>query len=262
MKTTNKNISIALRATMLVTITALTSTFTLTQSASAKGFDFFEQVRDAVSSSQSSKTGSSDAAKLKLIISRGDAEINRRLQTLAHLNNDINASVHLSAANKVALTTQVNNTSNSLNTLKAKLDGDTTIAAARADAQSILTEYRVYALVVPKIHLIKMADDIQATDSKLSTVAGKLQTRINAAKTAGKDVSALEAKLTDMNAEIAAGQNIAANVETKVIVLQPSDYNSDHKILSVYSSQLKTARSDNQAAFNDAKSIINTLKTL
>ncbi|MDB5184097.1 MAG: hypothetical protein JWO07_778, partial [Candidatus Saccharibacteria bacterium] len=130
------------------------------------------------------------------------------------------------------------------------------------DAASILTEYRVYALVTPKIHLIKMADDIQATDTQLTTIAGKLQTRIDAAKTAGKDVTNLQKQLTDLQAQIAAAQNIAGNVEVKIIALQPTNYNTDHKILSGYEAQLKNARSDNQAAYNDAKNIVNTLKTL
>ena len=109
--------------------------------------------------------------------------------------------------------------------------------------------------------MIKLADDIQVTDTKLTALATKLEQRITAAKSASKDVSVLETKLTDMRAQIAAGQNIAGNVETKVTSLQPSDYNSDHKILSGYGDQLRSARNDNQAAYSDVKDILNILKT-
>lgn len=252
--------TIILKATTLITVAALTSTFTLTQSASAKGFDFFENIRDAFDNHKSTPAPS-NKSQLQQIIARGNDEINRRITTLGRLDNLIDNSVHLTSANKTTLKNQVNTELNGLNTLKAKLSGETTVAAARADVQSIYTEYRVYALVVPKIHLIKLADDVQATDTKLTELAGKLQSRIDGAKASGKDVSSIEAELTDLRAQVAAAQNIAGNVETKVIGLMSTDYNNDHKLLSGYSAQLRTARSDNQAAYKDAQNIVNVLKT-
>ena len=120
----------------------------------------------------------------------------------------------------------------------------------------------MYALVAPKIGLIKVADDQQATETKLIALSQKLQTRITAAQQAQKDVTSLQNQLTDLNAKVAAAQAISTKVESSVIGLQPTDYNSDHAVLSGYNDQLKTARSDNQAAIADAKSIINSLKTL
>lgn len=262
---TKATAGIASYAAMLVTITALASTFTFAQSAHATSL--LDRVQQLLSGKQQTAgrdttSAASDTTKLKLIISSGDREIARRLQSLSRLSTEITSAAHLTASSKTALQNEVNSAVSGLNTLKTKLDNDKTVSSAKADAQSIMNEYRVYALIVPKVHLIKLADDIQATDGKLSDLANKLQTRIATEKTSGKDVSALESKLTDMNAQIAAGQNIAGNVETKIIGLQPSDYNSDHKILAGYSAKLKAARTDNQAAYADAKAIIDTLKTL
>ncbi|HSX08462.1 MAG TPA: hypothetical protein VLG11_06240 [Candidatus Saccharimonadales bacterium] len=203
-----------------------------------------------------------DAQRVQTIIAKGNQEITRRLTVLGTLSSKVAGAAKLTASDKAALTTEVANATAGLTQLKTKLDADTTIAAARADAQSIFDEYRVYALVAPKIALIRTADDQQSVDAKLTTLAGKLQTRLDSAKSAGKDVAALQAKLDDMKAKTTAAAGIASSVEQAVIGLQPSDYNSNHSVLSGYRAQLQTAHSDNQAAVADAKAIVAGLENL
>lgn len=200
--------------------------------------------------------------RVQNIITKGNQEISRRLTSLNNLTAKINAATKLTASNKTALSSEVATEISGLTALKTKLDAETTIAGAKADAQQIYGDYRVYALILPKVHLIKLADDIQAADSKLTALAGKLQTRISAAQQAGKDVSALQTQLADMNSKISAAQNTASQVESSVINLQPSDYNSNHQVLSGDMTQIKSAHTNNQAAFADAKSIVAALKSL
>ncbi len=239
-------------------IAALGSTMFITVAANALS------TAPAVSnpSSQSTTTTANEQTRLKNIIAKGDQEISRRLTSLASLANKINAATKLTSSDKTTLTNEVNDTISGLNALKTKLDSDTTIAAARADAQSIYTEYRVYALVAPKVNLIKVADDQQVVEQKLQTLIQKFQTRINAAKSKGKEVSALQDTLSDMTSKVTAAQGISSSIENKVIGLQPTDYNSDHALLSGDSAQLKTAHTDNMAAFSDAKQIVAGLKAL
>jgi chromosome segregation ATPase len=201
-------------------------------------------------------------ARLQAIISKGDQEISRRLSSLNTLTAKINAATKLTATSKAALGSEVTTEISGLTALKSKLDAETTLANAKVDAQQIYTDYRVYALIVPKVHLVKLADDIQAVDAKLTTLAGKLQSRIATAQQAGKDVAALQSQLADMNSKISAAQNAASQIESSVINLQPSDYNSNHQVLSGDMAQLKTAHIDNQAAFTDAKNIVSALKNL
>ena len=200
--------------------------------------------------------------RMQTIISKGDQEISRRLTSLTTLTNTINAATKLTASDKASLTSEVGSTISGLTALKSKLDAESTLAGARTDAQQIFDDYRVYALVLPKVHLVKVADDIQASDMKLTAIAQKLQSRITADQQTGKDVSALQAKLTDLTNQVSAAQSIANKIETGVINLQPTDYNSNHQVLSGDNAQLKTARQDNQAAFTDAKSIVASLKSL
>ncbi len=203
-----------------------------------------------------------DADRLATVKSRGDAEISRRLTSLNTLVAKINSTVKLSAADKATLTNEVTAEISSLTALKAKLDAETSLSAAFLDAKSIVADYRIYALVVPQIALLRTADEQQTVEAKLTAVATKLQTRIQEAQTAGKNVSSLQTLLSDMQSKVQAAQTVTSGVITKIASLKPADYNSDHKILSGYRDQLKTAHSDNEAALTDAKSILTGLKSL
>ncbi len=199
---------------------------------------------------------------LQNIISRGNQEIARRLASLDKLTAKINATAKLSATDKTALTDEVNTTASALTTLKTKLDAETTVAAAGQDASTIVSDYRIYALVLPKVYLVKTADDEQVTDTQLAALATKLQARLTTAQQAGKSVTSLQATLANMTTQTSAAQAIASSIEAKVSSLQPSDYNTDHTLLSGDAAQLKTAHADNVAAYQDAKTIIAGIKAL
>lgn len=199
---------------------------------------------------------------LQTIISKGNSEIDRRTAGLKTLLSKITTLSKLTANDKAYLTNEVNTEITGLTTLKTTLDAATTVPTARTAAQSIYTDYRVYALIFPKVWLVKTADDQQATETQLSTVAGKLQTRITTVANGGKSVTTLLGELADMKTQISNAQTISSGIETKVVSLQPSDYNSDHSLLSGDAAQLTTAHNDNTAAYNDAKTILSTLTSM
>jgi hypothetical protein len=217
-------------------------------------------------SSTTTTTNTSNTAanqqRVQNIISKGNDEIARRLTTLNTLSAKVNAAQHLTATDKTTLSSEISSTITGLSSLKTTLDADTTATSAHTDAESIYTEYRVYAIVAPKVTLLKVADDQQVVQSKLSTLATKLQNRITAEQQAGKSVTTLQVRLSDMNTQLAAASKISSTIEASVVGLQPSDYNSNHQVLAGDNTQLKTARADNLAAFTDAKNIVSTLKSL
>lgn len=208
------------------------------------------------------ETNTAESKRLTAIKTKGDAELGRRVDTLAKLLITINSATRLSSSSKQALSEQVSNENVALVALRVKLAAETTVADAANDVKTLVTEYRVYALIVPKVQLIRAADDEQVAEAKLLALQAKLTTRINNARTAGKDVAALQAKLDDMTANLAQAQSISSEVETSVLPLQPTDYNNDHTILSGQRDKLKTAKTAAQAAFTDAKAIVAGLKKL
>ncbi len=193
------------------------------------------------------------------IHSRGAQEISRRLIYLNNLLTQINNATRLTASDKSALTSEINNEIAGLTALQSTLANQTSLPSAKANVQSMITEYRVFTLVVPKVRMVIYADNQQTNEAKLSTLAGKLETRIAAAKTAGTDVTSLQTKLDDMKSKIIAAQALSSSVETGVLGITPDQYNANKSILAPYHVDLDTAHADNQVAYNDAKSIIEGL---
>lgn len=198
-------------------------------------------------------------ARLQRIISRGNLEIERRLVTLNTLTSKINSATKLTSSDAATLKNTVSGDISTLNTLKTQLDADTTVTAAISDATSIITNYRVYVLVVPQVNLVKAADDQQVAEAKLSALATKLQARINAEQQNGTSATTVQAMLTDMNSKTAAAQTVSSNIETTVITLVPSDYNTNHSVLSGDRTQLVGAQANIKAAEADAQNIITQL---
>jgi hypothetical protein len=207
----------------------------------------------------SSDTTTSRLANIK---SKGDQEIARRLKVLGTLSAKVNSATKLTAIEKTDLKSEITGEYNSLKALRTKLAAETTIAAAAGDVSAMVTEYRVYALVAPKVQLIKAADYQQEVQAKLTTLTAKLQSRINDAGAKGHDVTELQTKLDEMETKMAAAEAISADVEVKVLAIEPTDYNNDHGIVSGYQTQLKTAHTNNAGAVTDAKAIITGLKAL
>lgn len=196
------------------------------------------------------------------IKARGSEEITRRLAALDKLTALIQSAQKLSSSDKTSLMAEVSTTTSGLGTLKTELENDATLEGTRTNAKSIVSEYRVYALVMPKVHLVKIADDQFAAETALSSAATKLQARLTSLKDQGKDVSSLLTTLADMNAKIADAQKISTSVQASVMKLQPSDYNSDHTILQGYNTQLKAAHAELVTARKDADIILQGIAAL
>ena len=163
----------------------------------------------------------------------GDCEINRRFVTLDGLTYLVNHSDVLTADHKTDLLTggSVNPASFSaeksgLAALKATIDSDTTVAALRTDIGKIAPDYRVYLVVVPKTHLVAAVDGTAKASARFVPLASELQNLINQAKAAGKDVTAAQAALDDMNAKVGQANGLIAPVAGSILPLSPADWNN------------------------------------
>lgn len=200
------------------------------------------------------------AQRLQNIQAKGSQEIDRRLVTLTGLSTKIAAASRLSAGDKTTLTSEVTTEQTDLAALKTKLNAETTVDTARIDAQTIINGYRVYALIVPKIYLVKTADDQQILEAKIASIIPTLQASITTAKNDSKDVTALQTQLDTASSKQQAASAISSSIETKTITLQPTDYNSDHTILSGDRAQLTSARVDLTTVVASLKAVRDGLK--
>ncbi|HEY6736722.1 MAG TPA: hypothetical protein VI322_03320 [Candidatus Saccharimonadia bacterium] len=200
--------------------------------------------------------------RLTNLKTKGAAEIDRRLTNLTAAFEKLAKARKISAADKGALAKQIQDESTGLTSLKTKLANETTLAGARADVASIVTDYRVYVLMLPKTRLVAATDAAAVSVSNLNDLAAKLTSHISAAKSNNKDVSALETKLDDMKAKTADAGDKIDGLVAKLLAVQPSDYNTSHAVLGTYRQILAAVVTDITAARADAKSIIDGLKQL
>ena len=203
-----------------------------------------------------------NSAAISRIQGLANNEITRRITTLNGLLTIINAATHLSAADKTSLTTQINTELANLPALKTKIDADTDLATLRTDVQSIYTEFRVYALLVPKVHLVRVADRLTDATAKLTVYADLLQAKIDAARASGKDVTAETATMADMRSQIATSNSDANSVDSTLVPLTPDQYNASPTIISNLRVTLNAGRQATAKALQDGSSVRNGLKSL
>lgn len=204
-------------------------------------------------------TPAEEATHLNNLKTRGAAEITRRVAALTAAHTSLNATSKLTAADKATLSTQLQAEIDALGTLNTKLSAETTLAAARTDVQSIFDGYRVYALMLPKIRLVTAADQAAVVGEAFNTLAHTLSAKIAAAKSSGKDVTAEQASLSDLDAKIGDARLKYLDLGSKIIALAPADYNANRNVLAADRDTLTTVRADFKAARADASSILSAL---
>ena len=177
------------------------------------------------------------------------SEIDKRIKSLEQLSERL-AHIKLLPADTLA-TIQASITAEikQLTDLKAKIAADTATTTIKADAQSVTKANRIFLLVEPKARIAAAASRINAVVTQITTLGGKLQARITAAQTAGVDVTAATAAMTDMNAKLADAKTQADAAVAETASLQVD--NGDKTVLAANNAKLKDARTKLDAAEKD-----------
>lgn len=212
------------------------------------------------------KAGVNLEARIAKAKSRADQEIERRIEALTRLTARIQSMSRVSENVKTQMAAAVTAEISSLTALKAKIAADADIDALKIDIKSISQSYRIFALIIPAGHIAATADKIKSTADMMAAVGVKLQTRIAAAKTAGKEVSALETTLADFNAKLTDAKAQADAALSITAALQPdqgeAQFQANKKALMDARLKLKAGREDLKAARRDAGEIVQSLKSM
>lgn len=185
-------------------------------------------------------------------VQRADQEITRRINALNALSARVNDMVKLSASEKASISSEIQAQITALNTLQAQIAADgssNSTSSLKTDIQSITKSYRIFMLVIPQGAIEAASDRVLDVAGMLTTLSGKLQTRITAAQTAGADMSTSVSALADMNAKIADATTQANAAVSETANLQPD--NGDKTIMASNTAALKDAHSKIQTAQRD-----------
>jgi hypothetical protein len=191
------------------------------------------------------------------------ARIDLRLAALAKDTVEINAAKHLSAADKSTLTGLISQDTAGLNSLKTKVAGETTAAGIKADATSMVDDYRIFILVGPKVRLSIAGDAEAAGLNGLQAAHDKLAGLVAKAKAAGTDTTAAEADLAAMAAAITKAQGENSGQVAAVLGIQPGPDGAGirAKVTTVRQS-LGAARADMKTAVAAGRRVTAFLKGL
>ncbi|MEU7874199.1 hypothetical protein [Dactylosporangium sp. NPDC049140] len=129
------------------------------------------------------------------------ARIDKRLDALKQFDATIGGAKQLTAAHKDTLTKLVADQRGGLTALKTKVQGETTAAALKADAQSMVNDYRVFMLTGPKVRLtaaidteLVVAHKMAGTDAIQKSLEGKADALL--AVKPGPDADAIKAAVS------------------------------------------------------------------
>lgn len=198
---------------------------------------------------------------------RAKQELERRIAGLNKLIVRLGDAKRVSADAKASLTADVNAQISALTALNTKIQGETATSTLKTDIQSITGSYRIYALIIPKGHILAAADRIKVTADLMTSAAAKLRTGIDKAKSAGKDVASLEAQYADLlsktaDAKVQADAAIALVTPLKPDLKNNVVFEANKKALQEARAKLRAGSAALKTARDDAHKILTSLKQM
>jgi hypothetical protein len=154
------------------------------------------------------------------IIAKSDTAIAARIASLNKLSARIAKFKHLTADQVTSLNATVQSSITAMNSLKAKIDGETDLTTLTSDYASITKDYRIYMVVLPDENTIAATDNAIGTIATDQTALATLQARITTATTAGKDTTVVQASYADATAKLADAQTQSNALITAVSSLK------------------------------------------
>ncbi|HKA69936.1 MAG TPA: hypothetical protein VKG85_12555 [Actinomycetes bacterium] len=199
-------------------------------------------------------TSTDDAlATLKVRVTH---RIDLRLATLARLDRRVDRAEHLAGDHRDTLSSLIDDEVAALTELRAQVAEASTRDELRADVESMVTDHRIFILVLPKIRLTLVADRELAVVARLGQVHDKLAERIDRAEAAGRDTGRAAELLDAMQAQLdAAAAEVNGQVDRLLAIEPGPDRPALRSALDEVRESLRAARQDLRDAIGIARRI-------
>lgn len=251
-------------------ITTVALTFGMIISFAGASFAM-EPLNSATSTRPLKTTASSNSAMLKTtnteaksatLNTRAANEISRRITALKELLTKIAGLKHLTDTEKSTLSSGVQAEIDSLTALQAKIQADTDLATLKADVQSIVTSYRVFALYIPQVRLLTAAESLDNVADNMLGIGTRLQTRLTELQNAGENVTSAQTTLSNMQFKLTDAKAQSNAITAAVTPLTPAGFPGNKTTLQAARTRLATGVKDIKEAAIDAKQIMSVLKEM
>lgn len=194
----------------------------------------------------------------------GRCEIDRRIADLTTLETAADQATALTSTNRATIDRTISRTTSGLRGLRSQIGKDATVASVGPDLETIISDYRVYVLVVRQSWLAAAADSELAAVKVFETTNAQLTTAIDTANRLGYDTTTAESARTAMASDVAAARKLVAGLPARVLALTPAQYNagSAEPIMNVAAKHLAEALALLQDARIEARAAVTALEGL
>jgi hypothetical protein len=201
-------------------------------------------------SAAAASTPAPSTQTLSGIQSQAAAAVTTRVNDLNTAIGKVNADSKL-GSNAPALVAYLQNDIPGLQQLGQKIAADNSVSTAETDAQTIFTNYRALALVLPAARLAAVSDQLSTTTiPKLTAASTKAASYENPTNQA-----ALAPLLADLNNQIASATKSVSGVATTVLGSTPAQWNANHDLLAASKSSVTSAEAAVKKAVSDLQQI-------
>lgn len=182
------------------------------------------------------------------------ASVSHRDSVISAMAGQLDARPHLSSAHRSTLAALYSADQAGLAQVLARVQADTTCAAASTDAQHIVTDYRVYLLVVPQSGLA-LGGDVGTYGAQTLTAAEPAVRLAIELLPSGSSKDQAHTLYDDMAAQASVALADFAGVGDAVLALTPADYPGSSATLKAQAARVASGAKSLAAAGSDASQL-------
>ncbi|HEX8981476.1 MAG TPA: hypothetical protein VF792_01795 [Ktedonobacterales bacterium] len=200
------------------------------------------------------------------VVTFGNARIAERESALSTLNSHVTklfSAGRISSADNTALVADISSNESGLTALKGQLDAAPDAKTARADVKLIYTQFRIFAVVLPRDYHEVWMDAIAHIDARLKGSETIIQDAINGAPESVQGraktlFSDYQSQVSTAEAQTDAAQGIIGQLTPANFNASPTAYASQ---FGSYKTDIQTAGADTKQAVSDLHQIYLLLKS-
>lgn len=187
--------------------------------------------------------------------------IDLRLQALRRLDARVDGAEHLGDEHRDTLDALIETAVAGLTDLRAGVAAATTREELRADLETMVNDYRVFILVLPKVRLTIVADRELAAIDRLGDVHDRLAGMVERAEENGRDTGNAAELLDAMQTQLdAAAAGVAGQVDTLLAIEPGPDGAAIRAAVDEIRESLREARQDIRDALATGRHIGRVLR--
>src|ERR1700722_3328329 len=173
-----------------------------------------------------------------------ELQLQKRVTELGILQARVASSSRLTAPDRSNLQTDIAGDLSAMKTLEGKLSGEKTCAGLVTDARSMVFGYRIYLVMAPKTDLVIVSDTETAVASQIQGAESRIDSDLNLAGKAGKNVAHAEQAFGSLETEITAAQKAVSGVSATVMAQTPAGSPGNRSVFVRARASCETAYTD------------------